>query len=657
MSSFWKHAVNKILSFFIQRRLAARALLLLCACIASAGSLCGAEEKLEIISQNEVRIGEETVLSIDASVFPNASVEWAVSGDVNPILLRSGGRECAFTPRNTNEITVTATAVGYDGEPLDSATLTIAPGEFSLKFSAVSLKNAALWDPIAKKPVVTDAMPIRSPIRVTAELSPHFSGKAVFTWSADPATTIVSRDGSTVVITRSELGTSELSLSVTNGSGVRMADGSHSVSVSIHADDLETAAKNTAAWEDWQSARALWSEMKFAEAIGLAAAAQGESPSDPDISDGFKAMSDDYNRFLRSVEFRRRSAASREEGNTENALKNARLAQAVWPTDDGDEMIRELEREVDEYRAKLIRAGHLRETAEAYEQEGFLKEALEYYTLSAKEIRSDEIDRKAEDIRERIAKTEEAKELADEAAALELDGKIPEAIKTYSASIAVRPDTDTAAHVKELQDTTDRRRKQALALYREGLDFQKKGSAPEALHRYLESLALWELPEARKASAELSGKVKPKDAVLRGAEDFGIGTKDDAVRLARSADLLVMQRRFEEAASLYRKSLSISPDDEVRAKLADAEDTIRSRRGAQTAAELIREGNILYRSGRLAEAAAKYRESLAAHPNSEIEAFLKQLAPQEPPARKDQKEQRDKKEVRPKGRKQPGGAN
>ena len=45
----------------------------------------------------------------------------------------------------------------------------------------------------------------------------------------------------------------------------------------------------------------------------------------------------------------------------------------------------------------------------------------------------------------------------------------------------------------------------------------------------------------------------------------------------------------------------------------------------QAANKLIKEANLFYNQGHIREAAAKYRESLAAHTNAEVEVFLKYI--------------------------------
>ncbi|MBQ9629210.1 MAG: hypothetical protein IJR43_08120, partial [Synergistaceae bacterium] len=66
-----------------------------------------------IIENDPPHVGEQVVLSVETSQIPsNGSVEWSVSPTtgLNPdrISLRAGGRECAFTPLDTEPVKVIA---------------------------------------------------------------------------------------------------------------------------------------------------------------------------------------------------------------------------------------------------------------------------------------------------------------------------------------------------------------------------------------------------------------------------------------------------------------------------------------------------------------------------------------------------------------------
>ena len=249
-------------------------------------------------------------------------------------------------------------------------------------------------------------------------------------------------------------------------------------------------------------------------------------------------------------------------------------------------------------------------------------EALEYYLKSLEIVSSDAVNNRIAKIKERLIKIADADKYASEGSALERDGKLQEAINNYTASIVSNPDNALKQHIEELQRVMTRRERQAQLLYKEASDLQRKGNAADALLRYKESQAIWEMPEVARRIRDLERNVK-NDKPLRNPEDFGIGTQADAARIIKDADALYLQRQDEKAAALYRKALAIAPNDELRAWITQLEDKIRERRAAQAANAQIKAANALFKAGKVQEAAAKYREALAAHPNPEVEAFMK----------------------------------
>ena len=117
----------------------------------------------------------------------------------------------------------------------------------------------------------------------------------------------------------------------------------------------------------------------------------------------------------------------------------------------------------------------------------------------------------------------------------------------------------------------------------------------------------------------------PRDAAVRTPEDFGIGTKADAARFLISGNKLYGEKRYREALAQYRKSYAISQDQVLSEQIWKLETSIREYEAIQASNKLIKEANLLYNQGLLQEAATKYRDSLAVHPNAEVEAFLKQI--------------------------------
>ena len=576
-----------------------------------------------ILMAGEPHVGTEVVLTADpASVPPDAVIEWAISGDVKPVLLRAGGRECAFTPVNTLPIKVTAIVHDHSGASLGDAETTVTPKEYDVEIVVVSRDLVTLWDATEKASVSEDALMTNRPIRLRAQFVPAFSGEASFSWIADPSTAILSADGgSDLVIFRSEAGDSEVAVSAFNRAGVFLGSGSSTIGVTLPSAVLQESEVARRAWETWERAEEAWDAKDYAKAMRLGAEAQAAAPRDQDIAKGFRAMATKHSRFLRALDFRDKAADQIAKGLHDDGLKSLRLAQVVWPTEEGEALIRKEEEEIDELRIKRQRAEWLRDTASAYDQERLFEDAITYYERSAAVLSSDAIQERTARIRQRLELMADANRYASEGSAMERDDDIEGAIAHYSASIVSNPDAALKQHIDELRVVLERRKRQAAALYQEGQALARKGNAKEALIRYLESRRVWDTEAAQKRIDELE-RVVSVDSEPRGPEDFGIGTRADAARLARSADALYLNRRLEEAAPLYRKSLAIFPNEELKAWVERVEAILHDRRALQAANAKVREGNAFLNAGKTAEAMACYREALAIHPNAEVEAFL-----------------------------------
>lgn len=575
----------------------------------------------------EPHVGEEFVLAVEQSSIPsNSEVEWGfVSGNenVNAMRLRAGGREFVFTPINSKPVVITATVRDARGNVTGSSTQTINAKEFNIEISVIVEEPLTLWDSIERADVQTDALLTERPIKLTAKLNPEFKGEHKFSWTVDASTQLIEGDApDDIFIQRSQTGDSEIIVAAFNAAGIRLGGGEKTVSVTLPLEVFNESNKRKAAWNDWLNAQNLWQEGNYAEAVALGKQAQDNAPRDPDIENGFKSMSANYARYIRGVEFRNKAIEQRDNMQYVEALQSMRRAQSVWPQDENLNDIQDLEKIIDEIRVKLQRAQWLRDTATAYDQEGLFEDALEYYSKSLEIVSSDAVENRIARIKERLVKIADADRYAGEGSALERDGRLQEAINHYSASIVSNPDNTLKQHIEELQRVMTRRERQAQTLYKEALELQKKGSASDALQRFRESRELWEMPEVAKRIKDLERNVKD-ERPLRGPDDFGIGTRADAARLIKDADNLFLQRRNEEAAALYRKALAIAPGDDLRNWINNLENNIRERRAAQAANNQIKEANALFRTGKVDEAAAKYLESLATHPNAEVEAFLK----------------------------------
>ncbi|MBQ9419371.1 MAG: tetratricopeptide repeat protein, partial [Synergistaceae bacterium] len=348
------------------------------------------------------------------------------------------------------------------------------------------------------------------------------------------------------------------------------------------------------------------------------------SPRDSEIADGLRAMNTNYARFTKAQKFREDAAKLEAEKKFDEALRNLRAAQVVWPLDDAQDEIKATEMKVNEQRLLQQSANWLRDTASAYDNENMYEEALEYYAKSLAVWSSDAVADRVDKIQKRLELIADADRYAAEGIALEREGKLQDALNHYTASVMSNPDATLRQHIEELQSVISRRERQSNALFREGQDFQRKNRLQEALTRYHESVKVWDNEGAQQRIQQLSrNRGLNPDEVLRGPEDFGIGTRAEAQKFVKEADELYAEGKLDEALELYRKALRIAQNPELQKWAAHIFDIVKERDSAEAANKQIKEANALYRAGKTKEAIELYQQSLKTHKNAEIEEFLK----------------------------------
>ena len=346
------------------------------------------------------------------------------------------------------------------------------------------------------------------------------------------------------------------------------------------------------------------------------------SPRDTEISDGLRAMSANYARYTKAQKLREDAAAFDAARRFDDALKNLRIAQVIWPLDNGAEGIKAAEQKVEQMRKLIQEANWLRDTASAYDNENMYEDALDYYARSIAIVSSDAVSDRMERIRNRLTLIADADRYASEGNSLEREGKLQEALNRYGASIMSNPDATLRQHVEELQSVISRRERQANNLNREGDDLMKRNQNQEALRRFTESMNVWPTDRARQRLQQLSRVKLAPGTVIRGPEDFGIGTRIDAQKIIQEADELYASGNLDEAAALYRKAQAIAPSEEMRKWVARIDAVLKERDAVNAANRQIAEANALFRAGKTKEALDLYRESLKTHRNAEVEAFI-----------------------------------
>lgn len=593
-----------------------------------AGSSFAASPSINM--NGDAHVGDQAIMSIESSQIPSGgSVEWSVTPTTgkNParISLRAGGRECAFTPLDTEPVRVVASFADRNGDIVATSERMVTPKEFTVDISVVVDKPITLWDSAkrADYSLSPDTLMANTPIRLRASLNPPFRGRHSFKWNSDAATALISQDNNEILIRRGSTGTSEITVTAFNSQGIKLGSGENTVTISLPVSTYEESSMEREAWQAWRKAQELWESKSYADAVQLASHAVTLSPRDTEIADGLRVMNANYARYTKAQKLREDSVKFDEAQRFEDALKNLRIAQIIWPADNGERKIKDAESKVDAWRKRQQEANWLRDTASAYDNENMYEDALEYYAKSIAVMSNDAVTDRMNRIRNRLTLIADADRYAGEGNTLEREGRLQEALNHYAASVQSNPDATLRQHIEELQSVISRRERQANALNREGDDLMRRNQNQEALKRFTESMNVWPTDRAKQRLQQLSRVKLPPDTVIRGPEDFGIGTRTDAQKIIQEADSLYSEGDIDKAAELYRKAQRIAPSDEMKAWVARLDAVLKERDAVNAANRQISEANALFKAGKTKEALELYRDSLKTHKNAEIEEFIR----------------------------------
>ncbi|MDR3230857.1 MAG: hypothetical protein LBT65_05415, partial [Synergistaceae bacterium] len=574
--------INKLRSYLLP---------VLIAGVLIAGGTAEGADVLRLEQQQEAYIGCEVALSLagEAAEAEGAAYEWSFEGNAKPIYLRRGGLECRFTPTDTEPISATVSAIGAGGNLLGSASVSLKAREFAVDIIMIDPDPFMLWDASKKQDVPANGLIAGEPMRFRTVLNPEFKNEFQSHWSTDASTAV--RDGenqSEVTVVRNEIGDAVISVVISTSTGTVLGRGEKSVNVPIARSLVDDSIRRKRAWGEWTEALGMWEAKNYDNAIQRAREATESDPETLEITEGLRMMDANFARVERSRKFSSDAEALRDEQKLTDALRSYRRAYAAWSMDEIKGRIKELETEIDALRVRRQQAEWVKDTAAAYDQENLFEDALKYYRETMTLMPDDAVAQRADRIEKRLSSIAQANALASEAQTLETNGRFLEATEKYRDSLKLEADADLENHVRDLEDTIRERRTRAAALRREGSDFQKKSQNSEALVRYKESQALWPDNELAGLISSLEKTVTASSAQVRTPEDFGIGTRADAMRLLQEGHALYKQGKYRDALEAYRKSYAISRDQRLSDWIARVETSLREYESVLQANVLIK---------------------------------------------------------------------
>lgn len=201
-----------------------------------------------------------------------------------------------------------------------------------------------------------------------------------------------------------------------------------------------------------------------------------------------------------------------------------------------------------------------------------------------------------------------ADELRNQGQAFEEGGAVGQAIERYTQSLAIQRDEALEARVVKLKQVST----QAAVLWNEGKAQLDAGHPQEALAKFRDSVRL--APDA--ARQQYVRELEARLATEQQKQQHATALWNEGRRLFDTGSPAAALAKFKESIQIWANPANVRYANELEASL-----TAKRNRAQQ----LRNEGEALQAQNRIAEAIAKYRESLAQVPDPALESHIRQL--------------------------------
>jgi tetratricopeptide (TPR) repeat protein len=591
-------------------------------------------------------IGQEVRARLEITpVPPDLSVRWLpLPGNAQLLKENQSGRMITFTIKDDKPVPVKVLAlVGSKGDSLGEASGTVQAKKFTVTATVAGPlgPEPVKWDPV-KKGLVPDpkAIAIHQNVRVKAAITPDpFKGPVRWRWSVNPDSHIVSgHDSAEVMVNRSQTGSCEVTVTAEDSQGSNLGTAKTSFTVSVNqgvvAKEMREAAQEKAA------------EGKLDEAISIMEQAVRLDARTPNTN-FLKKLRADKDTILKQLEKTRNLISQGKFTEAEKELAAAKsLNNKFPPVLEAENLLAQAKAGLQQQvAAKLAQAKNLA-------GQGRLDEAIKLAQEAAKlDPQNPEAPKLAatwQALKEKVAK------LKAEGKNLESQSKLAEAIGKYQESLKYLPDPKLAEHVKALQaklEKDKRNRETAKHLRDEGTTLQGQGKLAEAIAKYTESLKYYPDPNLESHIRTLQTKLDQdkqkqvtQDKANQEKEKQAAIDKEKAKQLRNEGAAFQQQGKLAEAIAKYGESLKYYPDPNLESHIrtlqtkldqdkqkqvtqdkANQEKEKQAAINKEKAKQLRNEGAAFQQQGKLAEAIAKYKESLKYFSDQNMERIIAQL--------------------------------
>ncbi len=254
------------------------------------------------------------------------------------------------------------------------------------------------------------------------------------------------------------------------------------------------------------------------------------------------------------------AAALEREDRLAEAAAKCRESLALRPDPEVQSRLSGLEQKLADRQQRKDQAAQLCATALAMEQKNDLTNAIAHYRMSLDLEPDAEVQRHVAALESAVkaqagirARADQAK---SEAEAFEQQGRLRDAIARYMEALSIRPDEDVKKRLEDLQVRLTEeitRKATAAALRKEATVRLDEGDVPGAIGKFKESLAAYPDPETEKQvqtlEAEQASREAAEKAALEAAEQAAAEAAEQAAALAaEKAAAEAAQKAAAEAA-------------------------------------------------------------------------------------------------------------
>ncbi len=572
----------------------------------------------------EVKITLTEEPKLDAQT---VSYWWEIAGSAqNAGPATSDQKTYTYKPKDDKPVTVTVHAKAKDGGEeigLEKITVTAKKPTVTVTGPKIAGPPPMIWKEGVGLVPAGRQIAEHQRVEFSVAVTPATAQQLRYHWKVSPEGCTVSAPSSKDTgVTCGKTGSYTVTCAVKSADGADLGSGTGSLGVTISQSDISTGKKKDEAKKKLDNARQLWSQKKYDGAIAAAeAAAQVDGklaqPVLSQFSQELKKMGRDaVNKADLTEAVKRLEQAVKLNPNDAEAkkkLEEAKKYASAWPR---------VEAKAKEFDAFIAQNKVWSAQKAMLEMQDILRGQLGGQSSSNPlwaRVTADfnkgvawynDFSRKSNGEWTRLFKAEDWEKAEVHLKQVLTQELTPADKKHYEAALQ----TTNSMLAKKKED-----QRRCEAKWTEGQALYNAGKHAEALAKFKENVACAPGNSQREAYIRQLEESLKKQAAAKQA----------CLAVRQQGDVLVQQKRYPDAITKYRESLSCNPDAKLEAYIRQLEGEVKKQANARATATLANqlraEGARLQNQKRYSEAIAKYRESLRYLPDKALEQHVAQM--------------------------------